>query len=65
MAADEAGGILISINSIVNISECDLRHARANQGAGLSVYFDSKLEVRDSHFLNCTSITKGSGIYAD
>ena len=41
MAADESGGILISINSIVNISECDLRYARANQGAALFVYLDS------------------------
>ena len=65
MKADEAGGILVGINSDINISECDLRHARANQGAALFVNFDSSLEVRDSNFLNCTSTTKGSGIYAD
>ena len=65
MEAELVGGILISINSNVNISECDLRHASANQGAALSINFESELEVRDSHFLNCTSKTKGSGIYAD
>ena len=41
MGADETGGILTSINSEVIISECDLRHARANQGAALFVNFDS------------------------